>query len=323
MSKPEVRELNWKSRELNQVTADMFCTYYPPAIDNPVLVKTLRAMGGGEIAAAHLYGSAASGDASKSSLTDVLVIVRNQVAFCDKAIIDGNLKLGTVRDSGFHGLWGEKKQNFYLTTDGKYKIWVSTLREMISHANGALPGIEGGKGKGYAAGRWQKTEFPSVIDDATEDERLEIDLAFNQARLAGVRLALGLAPRVFALDQFADLYANLSYLADKRVEKADKSSTLVKNNYDHYVEMLTPILSCFVAKGILIEHYIKHGDTVETIYEKKMSLAEKEVKKWLKEGASNAFRTNFFKNIWTMGPWNSIKYGLSKVFRVFGAKKGK
>lgn len=318
MKRPEVREIGWNSPEMKLVDPGDFETFYPSKARNPALVKRLRAIGGGEIILACLYGSVASGDASKTSLTDIFIVVRNPVAFYGNAIAFGEVKFGTVNDSGIHALWGEHKQNFYLTRDGKAKLWVSTQREMIKHARGAMPGIEGGKGKGYAAGRWQKTEFPILIDDATEKERQEIGLALNQARLAGVWQAIGLCPRIFAFDLLAGTYANLSYLADKRVEKASKSGILVDKNFDHYTEMLSPILRCFVEKGILVEHLIKNGDSEEVVYEKKISLAEKAVRKWIKEEASSAFWTNFLKNTWTMGPINGLFYGLAKVFRAKG-----
>lgn len=315
MNRQEVRVIGWNSPEMKLVSPNDFATFYPPAINNPEWVRRLRTIGGGQIEVARLYGSVASGDASKTSLTDILVVVRNPVAFYDNAIASGEVKLGTVNDSGVHALFGENKQNFYLTRDGRAKLWIATHREVMKHARGAMPEVEGGKGKGYAAGRWQKTEFPLLFDDATERERQEIDLAMNQARLAGVWQAIGLCPRIFGFDQLAGLYANLSYLADKRVEKENKASALVSKNYSHYVEMLTPILRCFAEKGILAEKLIRDGDTEEVVYEKMISLAEKAVRKWLKEEASSAFWTNFLKNTWTMGPLNGLGYGIAKVRR--------
>jgi len=315
MSAESVTQLNWKSPELGLVKPDSFPTYYPQKIENPALERAIKRIGGSSIERAYGYGSSFSGDTAKDSLMDILLIVRNPWLFYEEAAASRDVKLGTTRNGGFHALWSYEKTNFHLGTvnlDGSrqgIKIAVISHGELLKHARGGRPDAEG-KGMLYLAGRLHKVALPLIFDETTPQEQQEIDLAINQARIDGVWLALGLSPRYFDFDQLAGTYVNLSYAADKRVEKANKSQILLERSYVDYLLMLAPILLCFEEAGIMRQLIGEPG-----IYEKRMSLTEEAVKKWLKKSASHAIRVNFFQNIWTMGPLNGFKYGLAKVRR--------
>ncbi len=310
-----VQQLNWQSPELGLVKPGDVLTYYPPKIENPALEAAIRRIGGDSIERAHGYGSSFSGDASKDSLMDILLIVRNPWLFYERAAVSREVKLGTTNNAGFHALWSYEKTNFHLGTidlDGSkqgVKLAVISHDELLKHAKGGRPDPEG-KGMLYLAGRLHKVVLPLIIDNTTPEEQTEVDLAINRARIDGMWLALGLSPRYFDLDQLAGIYVNLSYAADKRVEKANKSQTLLFKKYEDYQQMLKPILGCFIEAEI-----IKPLPGEPGLYEKQMSLSEEIVRKWLQGSASHAFRVNFAQNIWTMGPLNGALYGLAKVKR--------
>ncbi|OGE62734.1 hypothetical protein A2964_01135 [Candidatus Daviesbacteria bacterium RIFCSPLOWO2_01_FULL_40_27] len=309
------RELNLQSPELSLVRPDSFPTYYPPKIINLPLERAIRRIGGSSIERAHAYGSYVSGDAVKDSLMDILLIVRNPWLFYEEAAACRDIKLGTTNNPGFHALWSYKKGSYYLATldlDGsrqKAKIAVISHDELLKHARGGRPDPEG-KGMLYQAGRLHKVALPIIFDDTTPEERSEIDRAVNRARIDGMWLALGSASRYFDFDQLAGIYVNLSYAADKRVEKANKSQTLLVRSYDDYWQMFDPMLRCFEGAGIIRPLTGEPG-----IYEKRMSLTGEVVRQWLKKSASHAFKVNFFQNIWTMGPLNGALYGLAKLKR--------
>lgn len=182
---------------------------------------------------------------------------------------------------------------------------------MVKHARGGRPDVSEGKGGLYLAGRMQKAMFPTLVDNATSEEQERIDLSFNRARIDGIWLALGLLSCYCTFDEIAEKYVNLSYAADKRVERANKSQSLLEKNYEYYEQMLRPILTCFVNKGI-IEPVAERVD----LFEKKISLAKGDIEKWLKECSKDALKVNIGFNIWTMGPFNGLGYEAEKVKRI-------
>lgn len=303
--------------ELRLVKPTDVQVFYPKVPTITGLADEISRISGDQLVRATGYGSAFSGDASKTSLMDLLLVVRNPWTFYRHVAELPEVKLGTTRLPGFHAEFNQDKGNFYLATlylpgaVRQAKIAVIPLDELPKHAAGGRPGATEGKGSLYLAGRMQKAMFPIFVDNTNPEEREKINWSFNRARIDGVWLALGLMQRHFDFDQLAGTYVNLSYIADKRVEKANKSRILLDQNYKSYQRMLEPILSCFEANGII--SLIEAG-----LYEKNMSLPEEEVRKLLKEAASHAFKVNFFQNIWTMGPLKGAKYGLDKLTRVKG-----
>ncbi|MBI2329782.1 hypothetical protein HYU94_00090 [Candidatus Daviesbacteria bacterium] len=293
--------------------------FYPKAPIINGLGDEISRIAGDQLVRATGYGSAFSGDASKTSLMDLMLIVGNPWTFYRHISQLREVKLGTTRLPGFHAEFNQDKGNFYLTTlylpgsVRQAKIAVTPLDELSKHAERGRPGATEEKGSLYLAGRMHKAMFPIFVDNASPEEREKIDWSFNRARIDGIWLALGLMPRYFDFDQLAGTYVNLSYIADKRVEKANKSRTLLDKNYEDYQKMLVPMLNGFEEKGIISRIGGKHG-----LFEKNVSLSEEDVRKFLKESASNAFKVNFFQNIWTMGPLNGILYGLAKVKRARG-----
>lgn len=314
----EIQELNWRSPELLLIRPDAFPTFYPPNVINLELERAIRRIGGGSIKRAYGYGSGFSRVAAKDSLLDILLVVDNSWCFYDGAATSGIVKLGTTRNAGFHALWSYEKTNFHLGTvmlDGSpqgIKIAVISLGELSKHARGGRPNTEG-KGMLYLAGRLQKASLPIIFDDTTPEQQKDIDQAINQARIDGVLLAEALLPQYFSYRQLAEKYVDLSYIADKRVEKANKSLSLLDKNEDDYYRMLDPILRCFIEYG-----FIRPLNGEHNVYEKRMSLTEEDVKERLKASASHAFWVNFAQNIWTMGPLNGLLYGLAKFRRARG-----
>lgn len=308
--------LTWQSSELDLVSSCDIRTLYPRVPSIPGLSEEIDRIGGSQLVRGTGYGSAFNGDATKTSLMDILMIVRNSWAFYNEVAKLEEVELGTTRTPGFHAEFNLEKGNFYQATlyligkVQKAKLWVIPVDEFVKHAHGGRPNVPEGKGGLYLAGRMHKAMFPVFVDHATEEETEKIDTSFNRARIDGVWLALGLLSRYFTYDELAEKYVNLSYAADKRVEKADKSQTLLEKNREYYEQMLHPILSCFEEKGI-----IESVEGKDDLFMKQMSLQEAEVKRWLKQSAQRAFWVNFSQNPLTFGPLRGLGYGLAKVRR--------
>lgn len=319
MNTAEIEILSRKSPKLRIVKPDRFRTFYSPKPEISGLEEGIRRIGGGHIELALGYGSFFSGVASGDSIPDVLLSVRNPWRFYQFIASERDVKLGTIRDPGFHALWNTHKVNFYLgevNLDGSkqdIKIGVIGHSEMLKHARGGMPGNKDGKGKLYLAGRLHKAVLAPILNETTPSAQQEIDLAINQARIDGVWLALGLLPRYFEFKDLTKTYVNLSYAADRRVEKANKAQSLLDNNEEYYRQMLYPILNAFKDCGI-----VQRTDSKSVIFEKRMSLTEEDVRKWLKESGTHAFIVNFFENIWTMRPFKGALYGLAKARRSRG-----
>lgn len=306
--------LTLQSQELALVGPRDFIAAYPSAPDIDGLRAEISRIGGKPLIRAHGYGSAFSSDARKGSRMDILLVVDNQYAAYYHLAKLPEVRLGSTRDPGFQSELNYLKGNFYLTRlnlNGKKreaKVWVISLDEFAKHARGGRPGVPDSKGGVYLSGRMHKAMFPIIVDNATPEQRDIFDTSFNQARLDGIWLTLGLSDQYVTYRELAEKYVNLSYAADRRVEKAGKSQSLLKKNDEFYEQMLRPIINCFVEKGILEP---VEGKT--DVYEKRMSLAKEDVEKWLKRGKNIALFKNIFLNYLTMGPWNSLGYELSKV----------
>lgn len=314
-----VKLLDWDSPELGLIKPDDFPAFYPKAPVIPGLEEEIKRIGGDQLVRGSGYGSAFSGDASKTSLMDMLLVVKNPWSFYKYVTEIPEFRLGTTRMPGFHAEFNLEKGNFYLATvypiggPRGVKFWIIPLDELTKHSQGGLPSAPEGKGGLYLAGRMHKAMFPTFAENGIPDEQKQIDLAFNKARIDGVWLALGLMHRTFSRDQLAETYVNLSYAADKRVEQANKSQSLLYKNYDCYQQMLDPVISSFIESGLIRPISGEEG------YIKLMSLPEAEVNDWLKKCASQASKTNYIGNFLTMG--GRIGYAAHKVIRVMQAKK--
>lgn len=314
MAARSIELLTFSSPKLNDIKPNSFPTFYSPKQEIPGLAEEIRKIGGNTIEMALGYGSTFSSVGAKDSLMDILLIVRNPGLFYSRAAEADNLKLGTFNSPAFHTVWDLIKANFHL---GKViingsakgiKLGVIDHDEFVRHARGGLPGVPNSKDYLYLSGRLHKAVLSPIIIDTTPDEQQEINLAVNQARIHGAWLTLGLIPRYFEFDQFAEQYTNLSYAADGRVEKKDKSKSLLNNNSQLYQEMLSPILDRLVEFGVI-------EIVNENIFEKRRSLSEEEVKKWLKKCKHHAEIVNILENTWTMGIGNGIGYEYRKIKR--------
>ncbi len=314
MAARSIELLTFSSPELNAIKPDSFPTFYSPKQEIPGLAEGIRKIGGDTIEMALGYGSTFSGVGAKDSLMDILLVVRNPGLFYSRATEANNLKLGTLNSPAFHTVWDLIKTNFHLGTidlEGKphgVKLGILDHHEFIRQARGGLPGVSNSKDYLYLAGRLHKAVLSPVIVDTTPREQQEIDLAINQARIHAAWLTLGLIPRYFEFDQFAEKYTNLSYAADGRVEKKGKSKSLLNNNYPLYQEMLSPILDRLIEFGVI--------EVVnENIFEKRKSLSEEEVRKWLKKCKHHSMIVNILENTWTMGIGVGIGYEYRKIKR--------
>ncbi len=307
----------WLNPVLNSINPESIETYHPKQEPIPGMVQALQKLSGGYIEVGFGYGSAFSKDAAADSVMDIMVVVRDPEKFYSHIQTVGGIKLGTIASSKFHALWNKHKVNFYLgelEVNGvkrTIKLGVIGHNEFLKHARGGGPAaMDKGEGEGYEylSGRLHKANVVVLHSEATPDEQKEINIAINQARIDAAQLtALGLMQKKFPYEDFAEMYVKASYLADRRVERANKAESLLHKNPEEYRAMLTPILTRMVESGMVSWD----GDN----YQKQVSLSEQIVKDWLRECRQHSFRTNFFQNIWTMGLINAIGYGIAKVIR--------
>lgn len=262
------------------------------------------------------YGSHVSGDATPTSIHDVMIVVDDANKFHKDNILLHGADYGTPRNAKWHAFLNTFGFNFYQTKfrgeDDQIlsaKFAVISKDNFIKGCSGTLThkgdGREGAFGM-YVAGRLQKAALSPVYK--REDETTAaIESAINVARIDGVWFTLGLLEDRFSYEDLLQEYVSLSYKADIRVEKNKKAQILIETSRDDYSTMFYPIIDSFM-KSDLIRPC--GGE-----FEKTVSLSEKEVKKRLVQLKAIAFATNYLKNPLTAPLGNSLFYALMKVLR--------
>ncbi|HEX8965923.1 MAG TPA: hypothetical protein VF820_05825 [Patescibacteria group bacterium] len=263
------------------------------------------------------YGSHVTGDAKPSSSYDLILVVEDTLQFYRDNIPQHGHDFGRPRSARFHDALNQLGFNFYQTTipqeDGEpihVKYAVISRANFVKGCNGALAereqSGEGGFGL-YVAGRMQKVAIRPI---AQNDERMgEIHAAIHQARVDGVKLALGLQQAQFSVTDLVGAYVSLSYLADLRVERPDKIQTLIDRSRQQYEELLTEILAEYEARG-----EVRRLD--DGRWEKLQGIPTSEdVMLRLRRIRRQTAIINYAKNPLTVGPIHAIEYALGKVRR--------
>lgn len=282
----------------------------------PGLVPEIVELGGDQLTAAYAYGAPFNGESS-DSLLDLMLVVRDPAAF--------HHRNGFWRPEDYPHpvLGGEKFQkwlnrfspNFYRSSltldDGKdYNIKYGVLPyygfvyRWADVFNGDL----------YVAGRLQKAALVPLVTSPGTEEQAQFDRGINKSRIGGMWLAQGTLPERFSMDELALAYVNLSYMADRRIEKVDKARIILEQSPQDYEAMFDGLVGAFVDADIIEE--IDEGQ-----FQKKVSLKEDEVNALLKRAASMSWRYNFLKNPLTFGPLRGLEYSLAKVRRAKAANK--
>src|SRR3989344_206573 len=321
-----VKELTWDSPELRLPKPELFPTFYAPVDGiSQNLIDQVERISGGHLEQVFAYGSTVGGVATPDSRIDLWGIARDPEDFyryVARGPMRRIIKLGTFVNPRFHSWWNKRKANFYLgeiQLDGTkrgIKLGIIGHDEFLKHARGGREdSVEEGKGKGrlWVPGRLHKAAFVPLLDETDTVAQQELRQAFNQARIDGMWLALGLVSRRFTFDEIAEKYTDLSYAADGRIEGGDKSKSLLYKKYDLYKEMLGAVLKCFVDVGIIKEVKRKPGN-----YEKVMSLSEETVRRSLLKAQHYAIKVNIPYNTLTIGPLKGLVYEFEKTKRVVG-----
>lgn len=292
--------------------------YFPQAksksehLQQEVLKRT-----GDNLVYAIQYGSSIAGDATSTSMIDMIIIVENTKEFHERNKSVAAKDYGIPRSTAFHDWLNRFGFNFYhsafQTENGptKTKYAVISRDNFVKGCHGSL--LENEKEKigafgFYVAGRMQKAALKPLLMTKNEQKVTEIEQAINSARIDGVWLTLGLVPKEFTLNDLLKKYVSLSYLADIRIEKPGKIQTMLNKNYQDYLNMILPILSDFVRIGLIKPAENGNWTKIE-------SPSEAEVKKRLISIKARTAVTNYLKNPITTGINKSADYALQKVRR--------
>lgn len=234
--------------------ADSISTYYHHAPVNPALAEAISEFVGPSRVAVIGYGSSFNGESS-NSLIDLLILVNDTGNFFERRSADRSPGFGWHKGRRYHQFFNNIGIGYYnakLDVDGqkvRIKYGLADFDRALDHARGGLPG--GGPGHLYFAGRTDKPGLVPIFMPEDPRQKQQLDLAINQARIDGIWVAERYLPREFDIDQLARVHADLSYRADFRLDKRNKSKIIAGQNEEEYREMLRPILARFEEVGIL------------------------------------------------------------------------
>jgi len=296
--------------------------YFPETGPSEILANEALRRAGGNLDYAIEYGSTVAGDATPTSMRDMILVVRNAKDFHRRNMEMSARDYGLPHLPDWHTFLNKFGLNYYQTTitSGEkvlpIKYAVISTENFIRGCNGTLPEKEKDKTGAfgfYVAGRIQKAAL-RPLKTGNEDTAREIEQAINTARIDGLWLSLGLLGSQFSLDELIEKYVSLSYRADLRVEKPGKIQTLIRQSKADYLAMLDPILNDFNENGLVRK-------IADTEFEKIKSLTQNEVEKRLRELKLQTAVANYVKNPLTMGVGRGIKYALQKVGRSIEAQR--
>ena len=294
---------------------------YFPKVENsaPFLTEVLKRAGENNLVYALEYGSHVVGDASPTSMHDIMIIVKDAKKFHRKNMeVAPNDYKGSLKSLKWHTFLNKFGFNFYHTTikadenEMKVKYAVISEENFIKGCHGTLAENEK-KGLGsfglYVAGRVQKTTLRPFFK-VNKEQTARIEEAINAARIDGVWLAMSLLKDKFSFNRLIVTYVALSYLADLRPRQANKIMGLVHKNIGYYKEMLNPIIDEFVNLGL-----IERDESNQGYFKKIKSMPEKEARMRLISLKPKTAFTNYVKNLLAAGPYNSISYAIAKIKR--------
>lgn len=298
--------------------------YFPKiTLEDEFLRQEILRRTGDNLVCAIQYGSLVTGDATSTSMMDIILIVENTREFHERNRSIAANDYGWPSSIKWHDLLNRFGFNFYQsnfqTEKGsiKTKYGVISRENFIKGCNGSL--LEKEKEKTgafglYVAGRMQKAALKPVLKTDNEEKITEIEKAINSARIDGVWLALGLVPKEFSLDELLRKYVSLSYVADIRVERVGKIQTMIEKNREDYSIMLQPILEEFVKGGLI--KLSKEGK-----WTRLDSPSENEVKKRLRSIKGKTAVINYTKNWITIGIGKGVVYACQKITRAIESQK--
>jgi hypothetical protein len=298
--------------------------YFPNiTLENEALQKEVLKRTGNNLVLAIQYGSLVAGDATPTSIRDLILIVENTREFHEKNINIAANDYGKPRSPAWHDWLNKFGFNFYhsnfQTEKGlmKTKYAVISRENFIRGCNGSLSEKEKiniGTFGLYVAGRMQKVALKPFLATNDEEKIIEIEKAINSARTDGIWLALGLVPEKFSFDELLTKYVSLSYMADLRIEKAGKIKTMIEKSREDYSIMLQPILREFEEVGL-----IKLSEKGK--WTKLDSPRKNEVRKRLNSIKRKTFIINYLKNSMTVGINKGIRYAGQKIERAIKSLK--
>lgn len=296
--------------------------YFPTEDTNGILAQEAIRRAGENLVLALAYGSCVTGDATATSIHDMILIVNDTKVFHKKNINLHPDDYGRPHSARWHDYLNRFGLNFYRTEiktgeqSLQVKYGVISADDFIKGCNGTLKEKEQ-EGVGafgfYVAGRMQKAALCPLYR-GNKDIEEQLEQAINTARIDGVWFALGLLGDKFSFDELLTTYVSLSYRADLRIEKPGKVQTLIEKSRNDYEAMLCPVLNTFVEYGLV-------KVTEDGTWNKLQSLSREEVEARLRELKLETALTNYLKNPLTFGIGPGIEYAIKKVTRAIQARR--
>lgn len=291
--------------------------FLPKEISGVLTNEVLNRAGKGNLVYALEYGSHVTGDASLSSMHDVMIVVEDAMKFHQDNLLLHGADYGEPHLARWHTFLNQFGFNFYHThVRGEndqilsVKCAVISKDDFIKGCNGTFAHKDDQK-KGafglYVAGRIQKAALSPLYRCENEGTAAIIESAINTARIDGIWFTLGFLEKQFSYEELLHMYVSLSYKSDVRVEKRGKVEMLIENSRNDYASMLNPIIESFIENG-LIE---RNGD----VFEKITSLSREEVTQRLIKLKAITFAINYLKNPLTAGLAHGLLYAWLKIMR--------
>ncbi|MBI2599723.1 hypothetical protein HYW43_02255 [Candidatus Daviesbacteria bacterium] len=321
IERPGFKQLDWEAAEFSLVKPDSFPTFYPNIVTSPRLVEEVRTIGGRHLVRAIGYGSSFNHrESHKSGRMDLMFVVDDALEFHQQNIAGPYLQYGTTKNPNFHAFLNGFGLNYLPgeieLEDGpqKIKAVVIGIQDFVQHLNwGNDRGLitQDSFRYSYLNGRLQKALLVTLWSSDDPVKQRQIDLAINQNRIHNVSMTLALLPQRFSPRQLLELYTQLSYLADVRVEKSNKYLTILNGSLAETEQMLYPIIGQFVQAGLLKQD----GDNLV----KMASLPQWRAWEWLAGAKAVHLATNYGKNWLTFGLLEGPEYCLDKIARTVDA----
>lgn len=277
--------------------------------------EVLKRAGQENLVYAIQYGSSVTNDASPTSLLDMIIVVENTRLFHQRNLNLDPHDYAQPHLVEWHHWLNRFGFNYYQTQIPLENRLVKAKYAVISQDN-FIQGCHGTIDSFgfYVAGRMQKAALRPLFKPENKEKTAQIEQAINTARIDGLWLSLGFLKKEFSFDELLWTYVSLSYRADLRVEKPGKIQTLIERSQKDYERMLKPILVEFSHTNLI-------QPVEENRWRKIQSPSRQEVDKRIRQIKIQTAKTNYIKNVLTVGLGKGVKYALEKIRRSRDTKK--
>ncbi len=301
------RIVGWDDPILKAPSPTSFPTYFARHVYIPNSIRLAAQRFRGENTDfAFIYGSSLYKEDASSGMIDMGIFVENIGRFHQENMKAFGGDYGDPHSVWFHTWFNKNRPNFYhtkLSIDGEIKpakYFSIQFDQAIDRLN---------SWDIYLSGRLHKPMIAPLVEPADQETKNQLNYAVNQSRINGAVLALALIDEEFSFRKFAEVYASISYLGDRRgkYEKDNKHLIILEECWDEFGNMLPPILEALTDVGMI-------ESTGNDNFARGISLSHESVEKFLEKSNRRAKVLNI-SNAVTVGIQKSLKYVMSKEER--------